>query len=93
MPNNKSKQALVKKADEAIMPISIEDVQDKIIVLRSEPVILDRDVATLYGVQTKDVNRAVSNNPRKFPSGYTFVLDNQEVADLRLKILTTQSWS
>ena len=75
------------------MPISIEDVQDKIIVLCSEPVILDRDVATLYGVQTKDVNRAVSNNPRKFPSGYTFVLDNQEVADLRLKILTTQSWS
>lgn len=73
------------------MPISMENVQDKIIVLRGEPVILDRDLAKLYGVQTKDVNRAVSNNPRKFPSGYTFVLDNQEVANLRLKILTTTS--
>ena len=89
MKNNKSKKAVVKKADEAIVPISIEEVQDKIIVLRGEPIILDRDVAALYGVQTKDVNRAVSNNPRKFPSGYTFVLDNQEVAELRLKILTT----
>lgn len=89
MKNNKSKKAVVKKADEAIVPISIEEVQDKIIVLRGEPIILDRDMAALYGVQTKDVNRAVSNNPRKFPSGYTFVLDNQEVAELRLKILTT----
>ena len=89
MKNNKSKKAVVKKADEAIVPISIEEVKDKIIVLRGEPIILDRDVAALYGVQTKDVNRAVSNNPRKFPSGYTFVLDNQEVAELRLKILTT----
>lgn len=89
MKNDKSKKAVVKKADEAIVPISIEEVQDKIIVLRGEPIILDRDVAALYGVQTKDVNRAVSNNPRKFPSGYTFVLDNQEVAELRLKILTT----
>jgi hypothetical protein len=91
MRTDKSKRALVKKAEDVLAPISIEDVQDKIIVLRGEPVILDRDVAELYGVQTREINQAVKNNSRKFPSGYTFVLDNQEVADLRSKILTTTS--
>ncbi len=86
-----TKKVIVKQEEEAVMPISIEDVQDKIIVLRGEPVILDRDVAKLYGVQTKDINRAVSNNPEKFPVGYTFVLENQEVTELRLKFLTTNS--
>jgi hypothetical protein len=89
MASNKSKKTLVKKADEAVMPISIEDVQDKIIVLRGEPVILDRDVAALYGVETREVNQAVKNNSRKFPLGYTFVLDDHETAELRSKILIT----
>ena len=89
MAGNKSKKTLVKKADEAVMPISIEDVQDKIIVLRGEPVILDRDVAALYGVETREVNQAVKNNSRKFPLGYTFVLDDHETAELRSKILIT----
>lgn len=89
MAGNNSKKTLVKKADEAVMPISIEDVQDKIIVLRGEPVILDRDVAALYGVETREVNQAVKNNSRKFPLGYTFVLDDHETAELRSKILIT----
>lgn len=82
MANNKSKKALVKKADEAIMPISIEDVQDKIIVLRGEPVILDRDVADLYGVQTKEINQAVKNNPGKFPIGYILPVEEEEMEEL-----------
>ena len=82
MANNKSKKALVKKADEAIMPISIEDVQDKIIVLRGEPVILDRDVADLYGVQTKEINQAVKNNPGKFPIWYILPVEEEEMEEL-----------
>ncbi len=82
MANGKSKRALVKKADEAIMPISIEDVQDKIIVLRGEPVILDRDVAALYGVQTKEINQAVKNNPGKFPIGYVLPVEEEEMEEL-----------
>ena len=89
MATGKAKKVIVSQADDVLMPVSIDDVHDKIIVLRGEPVILDRDLAKLYGVQTKDVNRAVSNNPRKFPSGYTFVLDNQDVAEMRSKILIT----
>ena len=40
--------------------------------------ILDSDVAELYGVETKRVNEAVSNNPEKFPKGYVFLLTSQE---------------
>ena len=67
--------------------VKYEQVKDKIVVLRGEPVLLDADVAQLYGVETRVVNQAVKNNPDKFPTGYLFKLDNQEVADLRSKIL------
>jgi hypothetical protein len=58
-------------------------------MLRNQNVILDSDVAELYGVATKEVNQAVKNNPDKFPPGYIFELDNKEFTDLRSKILTT----
>ena len=56
----------------------LEDVQNKIINIRSQQVILDTDVAALYGVETKRVNEAVKNNPDKFPFGYIFELTNDE---------------
>ena len=52
------------------------------IVLRQQPVLIDCDVATLYGVQTKEVNQAVRNNPDKFPAGYIFRLDQREKAEV-----------
>jgi phage regulator Rha-like protein len=51
-------------------------------------VILDSDIAVLYGVETRDINKAVKNNPAKFPEGYIFELDNKEFGDLRWKIST-----
>lgn len=44
---------------------------------------LDSDLADLYGVETKSINRAVKRNPERFPSDFYFQLSNQEVADLR----------
>lgn len=73
---------IVTKPDDAMMPVSIEDVQDKIIVLRGEPVILDRDVAALYGVQTKEINQAVKNNSEKFPAGYIVSIEKEEMNEL-----------
>ena len=67
--------------------VKYEQVKDKLIVLRGEPVLLDADVAQLYGVETKRVNEAVKNNPDKFPEGYLFRLDKHETANLRSKIL------
>ena len=69
---------------------NIVEVESKIITLRGQQVILDSDVADLYGVETKRINEAVSNNPEKFPDGYIFELDNQEFSDLRSKISTAK---
>ena len=54
----------------------IVKTESKIIVIRNIQVILDRDVAELYGVTTKVVNQAIRNNPDKFPSGYVIELTN-----------------
>jgi phage regulator Rha-like protein len=58
--------------------VKFENVEDKILVLRSQQVILDSDVAVLYGVETMRVNEAVKNNPEKFPQGYVFELTKNE---------------
>ncbi len=58
--------------------INTDDVQGKVIVVRGQQVLLDRDVAALYGVETKRVNEAVKNNPEKFPEGYLFTLTESE---------------
>jgi hypothetical protein len=46
--------------------------------LRNQSVILDSDVAVLYGVETRDINKAVKNNPDKFSGGYIFELCKEE---------------
>ena len=60
----------------------IVKTENKIIVIRDKQVILDRDVAELYGVETKEVNKAVRNNPDKFPDGYVITLNIKEKDEL-----------
>ena len=60
-----------------LIPLS-DDVNSKIVTLRNQPVILDSDVAALYGVETKRINEAVKNNPEKFPEGYVFSVQSVE---------------
>ncbi|WP_277640138.1 ORF6N domain-containing protein [Wolinella succinogenes] len=55
--------------------IVFDKIEEKIIELNGEKVILDSDVAELYGVSTKEINQAVSNNPNKFPDGYIVETD------------------
>jgi phage regulator Rha-like protein len=69
---------------------TLNNAEEKIITLRNQPVLLDSDVAALYEVQTKEINQAVKNNPKKFPQGYIFELDKKEVENLRSKILTLE---
>ena len=66
-------------------------VQDKIVRLRGQDVILDFAVAEIYGVETREINQAVRNNPRKFPENYIINLDYQEFADLRSNFLIANS--
>ena len=70
--------------------IKIEQVEEKILMLRGVRVIIDADVAWLYGVETKEINQAVKNNPKKFPKGYVIRLDNNDLDILRSKILTAK---
>ena len=66
------------EADSVITQVTPSDVEDRMILLRQQPVLLDYDVATLYGVKTREINQAVRNNPNKFPPGYVFLLNNEE---------------
>ena len=50
-----------------LMPVTTKDVEQRMNILRNQPVLIDADVASLYGVQTKEVNQAVKNNPAKCP--------------------------
>lgn len=70
--------------------VSLEEVESKIVVIRGQQVLLDRDVAALYGVETREVNQAVRNNPRKFREGYMFELTAEESSALRSKFLTLE---
>ena len=56
----------------------IAKTENKIIVIRDKQVILDRDVAELYGVETRRIKEALKNNPDKFPDGYVIELTNNE---------------
>ena len=69
--------------------INEQNIQNKIYTIRGMPVMLDRDLALLYGVETKRVNEAVKNNPNKFPTDFMFKLSDDEFKDLRSKISTT----
>lgn len=62
--------------------IKIEEVQKRIIDLRGRQVLVDADVAEIYGVGTRDINKAVSNNPGKFPEGYVYELSKDEKRQL-----------
>ncbi|NCC74556.1 MAG: ORF6N domain-containing protein, partial [Sphingobacteriia bacterium] len=60
-------------------------IENKIIKVQGKQVILDSDVADLYGVETKRINEAVKNNPDKFPEGYILYLSMDEANSLRSK--------
>ena len=61
----------------------VQKVESMIMGIRGENVILDADVAELYGVETKRINEAVKNNPDKFPEDYMFMLTDEELQVLR----------
>jgi len=67
-----------------------KNISDLIIEIRGEKVILDSDVAEIYGIETKRVNEAVKNNPDKFPEGYIIRLEDSEWNRLKSKFSTSK---
>jgi len=62
--------------------VKFSDVKGKILRIRDLQVIMDCDVASLYGVETMRINEAVKNNPQKFPEGYILELNKKEKQEL-----------
>lgn len=56
-------------------PLPVESIQDKMLLLRGQKVMLDEDLAGLYGVQTKVLNQAVKRHIKKFPPDFMFRLN------------------
>jgi phage regulator Rha-like protein len=63
-----------------IMPV--ERIEQRIFLIRGQKVMLDRDLAELYGVKTKVLNQAIKRNMRRFPSDFLFQLTEQEKHEL-----------
>ena len=71
--------------------VKLEKIEDKIIIIRNEQILLDSDVAEIYGVKTKRINEAVKNNPDRFPDGYLLEMTEEESENLKSKF-STSSW-
>ena len=73
-----------------INPLDLsKEIRQKLITIRGQLVLVDRDVAALYGVETKALNQAVKRNAERFPHGYVFQLDDREFANWRSQIVTS----
>uniref|UniRef100_UPI004048E749 ORF6N domain-containing protein n=1 Tax=Aliarcobacter sp. TaxID=2321116 RepID=UPI004048E749 len=68
--------------------INENNIKDKIHTIRNLQVMLDRDLAELYGAETKRINEAVRNNQDKFMEDFYFELTNKEFENLRSKFST-----
>ena len=67
-----------------------ETIEQKIFLIRGHKVMLDRDLAVLYGVTTGNLNKAVSRNPERFPDDFMFRLTQQELKNLIFQFGTSR---
>src|SRR5260370_16375776 len=80
---------MAKKPEHALMPLDV--IEGKIFVLRGHRVMLDRDLAELYGVETRALNQAVKRNRARFPDDFMFRLtaaETKTALSLRSQIVT-----
>ena len=71
--------------------LGMEELNSRIHTIRGKTVMLDRDLAFLYGVQTKVLNQAVRRNNRRFPDDFMFQLSGDESAVLRSQTVTLKA--
>jgi hypothetical protein len=71
--------------------VPVEAIERRIYLIRGEKVMLDADLADLYGVSTKAFNQAVKRNPDRFPADFMFQLNKDEAGNLRSQTVTS-SW-
>ncbi len=74
-----------------IMPVTPEFIERRIYLIRGQKVMIDVNLADLYQVETKNLNKAVKRNIERFPNDFMFRLTKKEVGNLRFQI-GTSSW-
>ena len=70
--------------------VPTEEIVTKIIFLRGEKVLLDRDLAELYGVETRVLNQAVGRNRKRFPEDFMFVLTREEITRISQSVTSSK---
>ena len=68
----------------------IRSIQNRIYELRGKRIMLDRDLATLYEVETKSLNLSVKRNIKRFPADFMFQLTKDEFESMRFQIETSR---
>jgi len=74
-------------SDAEIIPY--DDIRKRIYTIRGVQVMLDSDLAELYGVETRALNQAVKRNAERFPEGFCFQLSDSELEILKSQIVMT----
>ena len=77
------------KNQKEVQSFEVAEIQRRIISVRSVQVMLDRDLAELYGVELKALNQAVKRNAERFPERFMHQLTKEEFADLKSQIVTS----
>lgn len=78
-----SKEELRTITEASLTLVTTKEVEACMLPIRGQQVLIDRDVAALYSVETKRINEAVRNNPDKFPEGYIFELTEAETEEVK----------
>jgi hypothetical protein len=73
-------------------PFRAEDISRRIHIIRGHRVMLDADLAKLYGVSTKRLNEAIRRNAARFPEDFMFQMKEEEADNLRSQFATSKSW-
>ena len=87
-----TKESKLPSSKEELLPSQtpLENIENLILNIRGKQVMLDRDLARLYGVETKVLNQAVKRNIERFPEDFMFQLTNEEFENnLRSQIVTS----
>ena len=74
---------------QALQPISVDNIKTKIYEFRGQKVMIDRDLADIYHIETKVLNQAVKRNIKRFPTDAMFILTKDEFESLRSQIVTS----
>ncbi len=78
------------QADDSVVSVSAEKIERSILLIRGQKVMLDRDLAELYGVETRVLNQAVRRNIRRFPPDFMFQLSPKEFTQWKSQIVISK---